>query len=215
LSDTTELTPELLLRAYCSGVFPMAESADTDEVFWVDPEARGIIPLNGLHVSKSLRKRLLSGGYNFTADACFERVLDACADREETWINASIKTQYTELHRLGFAHSIEVWRDEDLIGGLYGVSISGAFFGESMFSAQTDGSKLALIALIARLNFGGFQLLDTQFINDHLITLGGVEIPRRKFRKMLKDALLVNADFDALSDDATVQELLQLSTQTS
>lgn len=193
----------------------MAESADTDEVFWVDPEARGIIPLNGLHVSKSLRKRLLSGGYNFTADACFERVLDACADREETWINASIKTQYTELHRLGFAHSIEVWRDEDLIGGLYGVSISGAFFGESMFSAQTDGSKLALIALIARLNFGGFQLLDTQFINDHLITLGGVEIPRRKFRKMLKDALLVNADFDALSDDATVQELLQLSTQTS
>ncbi len=215
MSDTTELTPELLLRAYCSGVFPMAESADTDEVFWVDPEARGIIPLNGLHVSKSLRKRLLSGGYNFTADACFERVLDACADREETWINASIKTQYTELHRLGFAHSIEVWRDEDLIGGLYGVSISGAFFGESMFSAQTDGSKLALIALIARLNFGGFQLLDTQFINDHLITLGGVEIPRRKFRKMLKDALLVNADFDALSDDATVQELLQLSTQTS
>ena len=193
----------------------MAESADTDEVFWVDPEARGIIPLKGLHVSKSLRKRLLSGGYNFTADACFERVLDACADREETWINASIKTQYTELHRLGFAHSIEVWRNEDLIGGLYGVSISGAFFGESMFSAQTDGSKLALIALIARLNFGGFQLLDTQFINDHLITLGGVEIPRRKFRKMLKDALLVNADFDALSDDATAQELLQLSTQTS
>jgi len=193
----------------------MAESADTDEVFWVDPEARGIIPLNGLHVSKSLRKRLLSGGYNFTADACFERVLDACADREETWINASIKTQYTELHRLGFAHSIEVWRNEDLIGGLYGVSISGAFFGESMFSAQADGSKLALIALIARLNFGGFQLLDTQFINDHLVTLGGVEIPRRKFRKMLKDALLVNADFEALSDDATVQELLQLSTQTS
>jgi len=193
----------------------MAESADTDEVFWVDPEARGIIPLNGLHVSKSLRKRLLSGGYNFTADACFERVLDACADREETWINASIKTQYTELHRLGFAHSIEVWRNEDLIGGLYGVSISGAFFGESMFSAQADGSKLALIALIARLNFGGFQLLDTQFINDHLITLGGVEIPRCKFRKMLKDALLVNADFDALSDDATAQELLQLSTQTS
>ena len=215
MSDSIELTPELLLRAYCSGVFPMAESSDAEEVFWVDPEARGVIPLDGLHVSRSLRKRLLSGDYTFTVDVCFERVVDACADRDETWINQSIKRQYSELHRLGFAHSIEVWRDGELIGGLYGVSISGAFFGESMFSAQTDGSKLALIALLARLKFGGFCLLDTQFVNDHLLTMGGVEIPRRRFRKMLKDALLVNANFMALPDTATAQELLQLSTQTS
>lgn len=215
MTNNFELTPELLLRAYCSGVFPMAESAQDTSVFWVDPEQRGIIPLDGFHVSKSLRKRLLSGNYQFSVNTCFELVLDACANRDETWINPTIRTQYNELHRLGFAHSIEVWMDDELIGGLYGVCIAGAFFGESMFSHRTDGSKLALIALIARIKSGNFQLLDTQFINDHLLTMGGIEIPRSAFHEMLEEALHVDADFWKLPADVSPYELWQLSTQTS
>lgn len=215
LPDLTEFTPELLLHAYCSGVFPMSESADSDEIFWVDPEARGIIPLDGLHVSKSLRKRLLGGKYRFTINECFDRVIQSCANREETWINPSILEQYQEMHRIGFAHSVEVWAGDELAGGLYGVAIGGAFFGESMFSNSTDGSKLALVALIGRLNAGGFALLDTQFVNDHLITMGGEEIDRSDFRSRLAHALEVKADFYKLPLSATPQELLQLSTQTS
>lgn len=193
----------------------MAESAQDTSVFWVDPELRGIIPLNDFHVSKSLRKRLLSGNYHFSVNTCFEFVLDACANRDETWINQTIRTQYNELHRMGFAHSIEVWKDGDLVGGLYGVCIGGAFFGESMFSHGTDGSKLALVALIARLKTGGFILLDTQFLNDHLATMGGIEIPRSEFREMLSDALETEADFWKLPAELTPYELWQLSTQTS
>lgn len=193
----------------------MAESAQDTSVFWVDPEQRGIIPLDGFHVSKSLRKRLLSGNYQFSVNTCFNLVLDACANRDETWINPTIRTQYNELHRLGFAHSIEVWMDDELIGGLYGVCIAGAFFGESMFSRRTDGSKLALIALIARLKSGDFQLLDTQFINDHLLTMGGIEIPRSAFHEMLEEALHVDSNFWKLPADVSPYELWQLSTQTS
>ena len=193
----------------------MAESAHDKTVFWVDPQERGIIPLDGLHVSRSLRKRLLSGKYEFTLNKCFSQVLASCANRDETWINETITAQYEELHRIGFAHSVEVWLNRELVGGLYGVSIGGAFFGESMFSNATDGSKLALIALVARLNAGGFTLLDTQFLNDHLSTTGGIEITRKEFRAKLAVALEVDADLDALSSTATAQELLQLSTQTS
>ena len=193
----------------------MAESAEDETVFWFDPQERGIIPLDGLHVSRSLRKRLLSGKYEFTLNKCFSKILASCANRDETWINESITTQYEELHRIGFAHSVEVWLNRELVGGLYGVSIGGAFFGESMFSNATDGSKLALIALVARLNAGGFALLDTQFLNDHLSTIGGIEITRKEFRAKLAVALEVDADLDALSSTATAQELLQLSTQTS
>jgi leucyl/phenylalanyl-tRNA--protein transferase len=193
----------------------MAESAEDTSVFWVDPETRGIIPLDKFHVSKSLRKRLLSGKYEFTHNSCFELVLDACANRDETWINPSIRTQYTELNRLGFAHSIEVWKEGELAGGLYGVSIGGAFFGESMFSTMTDGSKLALVALIARLKVGGFTLLDTQFLTDHLATMGGVEIARDEFRDKLEVALQTNSDLLELPTDTSPYELWQLSTQTS
>ena len=215
MTDNIELTPELLLRAYCSGVFPMAETAQDTNVFWVNPELRGIIPLNGFHVSRSLRRRLLSGDYKFTVNTCFGAVLDACADRKETWINKTIRTQYNKLHHLGFAHSVEVWKGSDLVGGVYGVCIGGAFFGESMFSHTTDGSKLALVALIARLNSGKFTLFDTQFISDHLATLGGIEIPRNEFREMLADALEIDADFWKFPEDTTPYKLWQLSTQIS
>ena len=193
----------------------MAETAQDTSVFWVDPEKRGIIPLDGFHVSKSLRKRLLSSQYEFTVNTCFEFVLDACANRDETWINAPIRAQYNELHRLGFSHSIEVWKDGDLAGGLYGVSIGGVFFGESMFSRLTDGSKLALLALVARLRAGGYRLLDTQFLNDHLATMGGIEISRDEFHEKLDEALEVKSDFWKLPAETTPYELWQLSTQTS
>ncbi len=193
----------------------MAETAEDTSVFWVDPEKRGIIPLDGFHVSKSLRKRLLSGKYEFTLNTCFSFVLDACANRDETWINPSIRARYNELHNLGFAHSIEVWKDGDLAGGLYGVSIGSVFFGESMFSTMTDGSKLALVALVARLKAGGFTLLDTQFLTDHLATMGGVEIERKDFKSKLATALEIEADLSRLPAETTPYELWQLSTQTS
>ncbi len=193
----------------------MAETAEDTSVFWVDPERRGIIPLDGFHVSKSLRKRLLSGKYEFTVNTCFECVLDACANRDETWINPTIRAQYNELHRLGFAHSVEVWKDGELSGGLYGVSIGSVFFGESMFSTMTDGSKLALVALVARLKVGGFTLLDTQFSTAHLATMGGVEIAREDFRNRLVKALEIKADLWKLSAETSPYEIWQLSTQTS
>ena len=193
----------------------MSESVDDPDIFWVDPDLRGIIPLDGFHVSQSLKKHLLRGGYRFTADVCFDRVVAACADRENTWINDPIRTAYNQLNAIGFAHSIEVWQDEALIGGLYGVSIAGAFFGESMFSHAVDGSKLAMIALVARLKAGGFALLDTQFLTDHLETLGGVEIERERYHQMLSNALDIQADFWKLPGGVSAQELWQLSTQTS
>lgn len=193
----------------------MAESADDDEIFWVDPEKRGIIPLNEFHVSRSLKKRLFSDTYLFSANMCFDRVVDTCAKRDETWINQKIKKLYSDLHKMGFAHSIEVWHNARLIGGLYGVCVAGVFFGESMFSSETDGSKLALVNLVARLKRGGFKLLDTQFLTPHLATLGGVEISQKEYHKLLEAALEVEADFWKLPTETTPQEFWQLSTQIS
>ena len=174
------VTPALVLRAYAAGVFPMAESAESDEIFWVDPRKRGIIPLDRFHVSRSLRKRILRGGYRVRIDHDFAAVIDACAARPETWINARIRELFTSIHRMGHAHSIEVWIDGELSGGLYGVRLGGAFFGESMFSRVRDSSKIALTYLVARLKAGGFSLLDTQFTTPHLEGLGARNVPKAR-----------------------------------
>ncbi len=193
-----KLTPEVLLYAYASGVFPMAESSESDEIFWFNPEKRGVLPLDGLHISRSLRKVMKSRRYKVTANQCFSDVIAACADREETWINAEITELYTALNRLGRAHSIEVWEHGALVGGLYGVSIGAAFFGESMFSHQSNGSKIALVGLVARLNLGGYSLLDMQFLTPHLASLGGVQITREAYQEQLDSALKRIADFSRL-----------------
>ncbi len=212
-----QITPRLLLQAYAMGVFPMAESAQSDEILWFNPEKRGVLPLDGLHISRSLRKVLKAGQHRVSTNRCFSRVLTACMDREETWINHEIATLYDELHRLGHAHSIEVWHGEELAGGLYGVSLGAAFFGESMFSAQSNGSKIALVGLVARLNLGGYKLLDTQFLTPHLASLGGVEISRKAYLGKLEKALKSPADFGRLKaeDSYSLAALSQLSTQIS
>jgi leucyl/phenylalanyl-tRNA--protein transferase len=210
-----EITPSLLLQAYASGVFPMAEAADTDEIFWVDPQRRGILPLDGLHVSRRLARSFLNGAFEVRVDHDFAGVIAACADRPETWINDRIARLYRELHRLGHAHLVEIWQDGALVGGLYGVALGAAFFGESMFSRRRDASKLALIALVARLRAGGFRLLDTQFVTDHLARLGAVEISRAAYHRALEQAVNRPARWLALPADASRQSLLQLTTQTS
>ncbi len=214
-----DLTPRLLLTAYASGVFPMAESAESDEIFWFNPELRGVMPLGGLHVSRSLRKVMRARRFKVTANQCFSAVMAACADREETWINPEITALYTELHKIGHAHSIEVWQGSALVGGLYGVSLGAAFFGESMFSRQSNASKAALVGLVARLGLGGFKLLDMQFITPHLASLGGVEITRKAYQAQLETALKQNADFYRLKATDTYSLLAlsdsQLNTHTS
>lgn len=210
-----EITPSLLLRAYAAGVFPMAESAESESLFWVDPKKRGILPLDGLHVPRSLRKRIRAGGFRVSVDACFSDVIDGCSARDETWINAEIRDLYMTLHRMGYAHAIEVHDAEGLAGGLYGVRLGAAFFGESMFSIRPDASKLALVWLVARLRAGGFTLLDTQFVTEHLAWLGAVEISREAYHKMLDQALEKPAQFWALSVDASSEEVLHRATQTS
>jgi leucyl/phenylalanyl-tRNA---protein transferase len=210
-----EIRPEHLLRAYAAGIFPMAETAGSDEIFWVDPERRGIIPLDGLHVPRRLARSFRTRTFEIRTDHAFHAVLAACADRGETWISGRIARLYGELHRLGHAHSVEIWIGGQLAGGLYGVSLGAAFFGESMFSRERDASKLALIALVARLNAGGYRLLDTQFVTEHLHTLGAREIPRLAYRRLLRAAIQQAADFDALPASTSRQELLQLCTQTS
>jgi leucyl/phenylalanyl-tRNA--protein transferase len=210
-----EITPALLLQAYASGVFPMAESADAAELFWVDPQRRGVLPLDGLHVPRRLARSFRAGRFEIRVDTAFTGVLDACADRAETWINPQIRRLYLDLHRIGHAHSVEIWQDGLLAGGLYGVALGAAFFGESMFSRRTDASKFALIALVARLRAGGFRLLDTQFVTDHLARLGAIEIGRAAYHRALEAAVNRPAQFLALPASASRQELLQLSTQTS
>ncbi len=191
----TQLTPDLLLRAYGTGLFPMAESADATELRWIDPAQRGIFPLDGFHISRSLRKHLLRADYSVTVNTDFAGVMRACADRPETWINAEILALYQALHLRGLAHSLEVWQDGTLSGGVYGVAHGGAFFGESMFSRRTNGSKTALAWLVHRLHAGGFALFDTQFLTPHLASLGAVQIPRNAYRKRLAAALLVPSSF--------------------
>jgi len=183
------LSPQILLRAYASGIFPMADSADADEVYWVEPKKRGILPLDKFHLSHSLAKTLKSGRFSTSVNRAFDDVLDGCADREETWINSIIRDAVIALHRVGHAHSIEVWADEALVGGLYGITLGRAFFGESMFSRATDASKVALAHLVARLRCGGYTLLDCQFITPHLASLGAVEISRSAYRALLASAV--------------------------
>lgn len=213
--EEPEITPALLLQAYASGVFPMADGVDADEVYWVDPQRRGVLPLDRLAVARRLARSFLNADIEIAVDRAFADVIDGCANRPETWINGDIRRLYLDLHRGGYAHSVEVWKDGALAGGLYGVALGGAFFGESMFSRSRDASKFALIALVARLRAGGFTLLDTQFVTDHLTSLGAVEISRADYHARLESALARPARFATLPRSTPRQELLQLSTQTS
>lgn len=185
---TTTLTPSLLLSAYCQGMFPMGDEA-SDEISWYSPDPRAIIPLDGLRVSRSLQAAIKREKFNLTTDLAFEAVIDACASRQSTWISEEIIRSYTELFKLGFAHSVETWLDGELMGGLYGVAIGGAFFGESMFHRATDASKIALVHLVDQLKARDFQLLDVQFLTEHLESLGAVEILRSTYLKRLNLAI--------------------------
>ena len=193
---THQITPDLLLKAYAMGVFPMAEGRDDPVVHWVDPRRRGVFPLEGFHISRSLAKVIRQGRFSVTTDRDFAGVVRACADRPETWINDEIFSLYTALHAMGRAHSLEVWQGDQLVGGVYGVVLGAAFFGESMFSRTTDASKLALAYLIHRLRAGGFTLFDTQFLTPHLASLGAIEIPRSAYHKRLEAALHATAEFN-------------------
>lgn len=210
-----ELTPELLLRAYASGIFPMSESQDDPEIFWVDPSRRGVLPLGGFHISRSLRKTILAGGYDICFDTDFDGTVMGCADRSETWINPEIFSIYQKLHHAGHAHSLEIWQGRDLIGGVYGVALGQAFFGESMFSRRRDASKIALAYLVDRLRQTGFRLFDTQFITPHLKSLGGLEIDRQVYLSLLASAVEHPADIHALAKQQTAYGVIQRNTQTS
>ena len=185
----SRLDPRLLLQGYAAGIFPMADSRDASDLFWVEPRSRAIIPLDRFHMSRSLRKSLRSGLFEVMLDRAFHRVVLACADREETWINAEIERAMLALHATGHAHSVEVWQSGELVGGLYGVKLGRAFFGESMFSRATNASKVALAWLVARLKVGGYTLLDCQFMTPHLASLGAVSVPRRTYVSLLSGAL--------------------------
>jgi leucyl/phenylalanyl-tRNA--protein transferase len=216
----TALTPDLLLRAYAAGIFPMAEDADDPEVFWVDPDERGVLPLDAFHLSHRLRRTVRQDLFEIRCDDAFEAVMRGCAEprpeRPRTWINDEIVRLYTALFRLGFAHCVESWHGGELVGGLYGVALGGAFFGESMFSRVSDASKVALAHLVARLRLGRFRLLDTQFVTHHLRQFGAEEIPRALYRRQLAAALAADAHFPAgRLDGAAVLSLLQSSTPTS
>lgn len=207
-SDDFELTPELLLRAYTVGVFPMAESRDAPSISWIDPKNRGILPIDTIHVSKSLKKTIRRNTFEIRCNHDFAAVLAECGrrtpERGETWINPQIEQAVNALHDMGYAHSVESWFDGELVGGLYGVALGGVFFGESMFSRATDASKVALIHLVARLRIGRFKLLDTQFVTDHLKSFGAIEIPARDFLRKLEAALAVHCLFPADIDQETL-----------
>ncbi|KJC55790.1 leucyl/phenylalanyl-tRNA--protein transferase [Bradyrhizobium sp. LTSPM299] len=192
-SVSSEITPEVLLRAYACGIFPMAESADDPTLFWVEPELRGVIPLDGFRVASRLARTVRSDVFTVTVDTAFKAVIAGCAaphpGRDDTWINKRIRDLYVGLNALGHCHSVEVWQDGNLVGGLYGVSLGRAFFGESMFHTARDASKVALVHLVARLIAGGFELLDTQYVTEHLKTFGAIEIPRRRYRALLDRAV--------------------------
>lgn len=209
------LTPELLLSAYANGIFPMAETRDSQELFWVDPRSRGVLPLNAFHVSRSLKRRMSKGCYTATLNHNLGAVLDGCSDREDTWINDTIRRLIGALFDQGHAHTLEVWKENRLIGGVYGIALGGAFFGESMFSKDVDGSKIALTWLVDHLRRTGFTLFDTQFITPHLASLGAVEIPRDQYRAKLAQALAVPVSFHAQPLETNVQAVLQRMTHTS
>lgn len=192
-SRDRSITPELLLRAYSIGMFPMSESADDPELFWVEPDIRGIIPLDDFHVSKSLQKAIRKAPFDIRFDTAFDQVVAKCAeaadDRPSTWINQTIRDLYSALHRLGHAHSVEAWEGDELVGGLYGVTLGSAYFGESMFSRRTNASKICLVHLVERLRERGFTLLDTQFTTEHLKTFGAVDIPKAEYGVLLDKAM--------------------------
>lgn len=212
---STPITPELLLQAYASGVFPMAESREDEALFWVDPQFRGVFELDRFRISRSLARRIRQAPFQIRIDTDFMAVVAGCADRSETWINAQLLDLYQQLHQIGYAHSLEVWDGKILVGGVYGLTIGSAFFGESMFSRRRDASKIALAYLVDRLRIGGFTLFDTQFITPHLASLGAVEIPRDEYHLRLEHALTIDADFQRQSGTPDAYSVLQRNTQTS
>ncbi len=214
-----EITPEVLLKAYACGIFPMAESATDPVLYWIEPKERGILPLDGLVVSRSLARAVRRTDYEVRIDHDFDAVIDACAaagpGRRSTWINAEIRRLYRALFAIGHAHTVEIWRGGGLVGGLYGVHLGAAFFGESMFHRDTDASKIALVHLVARLRAGGFELLDTQFVTDHLKRLGAYELSRKEYHRRLDSAVNGRADFYKLPVSTSSEVSLQLASQTS
>jgi leucyl/phenylalanyl-tRNA--protein transferase len=214
-----EITPQVLLKAYACGIFPMAESAEDPGLYWIEPEARGIIPLGRFHVPRRLARTVARDVFSVHVDRDFEAVIGACAavapDRAKTWINARIRRLYTDLFDLGHCHTVECWQDGKLVGGLYGVRLGAAFFGESMFSRARDASKVALVHLVARLRRGGFRLLDTQFTTEHLRQFGAVDVDRRQYQHLLEKAIEADADFYCLDGGATGEDVLQSFSQTS
>jgi leucyl/phenylalanyl-tRNA---protein transferase len=207
-ADQFEITPEILLKAYAAGIFPMAEDADDPSLFWVEPRERGIIPLDRFHVGKRLARTVRSDYFEVRVDEDFDTVIAGCAapgfDREKTWISGRIRRLYGELFDSGYCHTVEVYRENRLVGGLYGVRLRSAFFGESMFHTERDASKVALVHLVARLRRGGFTLLDTQFVTPHLAQFGAIEVPRRSYKQMLRAAMDHEADWNVWRPGRTV-----------
>jgi leucyl/phenylalanyl-tRNA--protein transferase len=203
-----EITPEVLLKAYACGIFPMAESADDPAIYWIEPERRGVLPLEGFHVPARLKRTLRQDRFRVVCDRDFAAVIDACAEpaagRARTWINPRIRALYSGLYARGHCHTVEVYDGAALVGGLYGVSLGGAFFGESMFHRARDASKIALVHLVARLKAGGYVLLDTQFVTDHLKTFGARELTRRQYHRRLEAAIALEGDFAALPPDQAI-----------
>ena len=222
-----KITPDIILKAYAAGIFPMSEGRDDDEMFWVDPEYRGILPLDSFHLSRRLRRTVRQEPFSIRIDSAFEQVMTACAaptsGRWTTWINHEIQALFVALHQQGFAHCVEAWIEDELVGGLYGIALGGAFFGESMFSRRTDASKVVLVHLVARLRLGGFTLLDTQFITDHLRQFGAIEISRDEYHSRLSLALSGElsgelsglAAFKLSGKSLSTSSVLQSMTQTS
>ncbi len=214
-----EITPQVLLRAYALGIFPMSESADDPGLFWIEPDMRGIIPLDGFHLPRRLARTVGSAKFDVRINTDFEAVIDGCAgagiDRPKTWINGRIRQLYGELFEMGACHTVETWRDGVLVGGLYGISLGAAFFGESMFSRAADASKVALVHLIARLKVGGFRLLDTQFTTSHLRQFGAIDVEKQAYQTLLASAVTGDADFYRLAGGATSDVILQSLSHTS
>lgn len=209
-----EITPQVLLKAYSCGIFPMAESADDPALYWIEPQSRGVLPLDGVHVPRRLARTIKSGQFEVRINSDFEGVIDGCAasrpGRRSTWINSRIRQLYGALYRQGHCHTVETWRDGRLVGGLYGVALGQAYFGESMFSTERDASKVALVYLVARLIRGGFTLLDTQFVTDHLRQFGTIDLEKSDFHRELSRAVAGEADFLALPPSAPANEILAI-----
>ncbi len=212
-----EITPQVLLKAYSCGIFPMAESADDPALYWIEPQHRGILPLDRAHIPRRLARTVRTTPYNVRIDSDFEGTINGCASarpgRRSTWINGRIRALYRELFALGHCHTVEVWNENRLVGGLYGVALGGAFFGESMFSFERDASKIALVHLVARLVAGGFTLLDTQFVTDHLRQFGTIEVDREAFQELLDASLKIAGNFSFLPTTATPKDILAVLKQ--